>query len=126
PGGDDTPTLGMTAAAAGTKVAARLPRYPVVVPGDTVVVDGSIRERPDSAYGHYLERMGAMGTLTSRTLDVDPAPEDLGRQLEGLRRGAGEALTRVLPEPEAGLAAGILIGLADPLDTDLAAPFTTA
>ena len=81
---------------------------------------------PNSAYGQYLERIGAIGTLTSRTLDVEPAPEDLGRRLEGLRRGAGEALTRVLPEPEAGLAAGILIGLRDRVDRDLAAAFTTA
>jgi competence protein ComEC len=32
----------------------------------------------------------------------------------------------VLPEPEAGLAAGILIGLRDLVDRDLAAAFTTA
>jgi competence protein ComEC len=97
-----------------------------VAPGDAVVVDGSIRERPDSAYGQYLERIGAIGTLTSRTLEVEPAAEDLGRRVEGLRRGAGDALTRVLPEPEAGLAAGILIGLRDRVDRDLASAFTTA
>src|SRR4029078_11832915 len=108
------------------RIPARLPRYPVVIPGDEIAVEGSIRERPDSPYGLYLERIGALGTLTLRTLEIEPAPDDFGRRLEGLRRGAGEALTRVLPEPEAGLAAGIPIGLADPLDTDLAAPFTTA
>ena len=64
--------------------------------------------------------------MTSRTLEIEPAPDDLGRRLEGLRRSAGEALTRVLPEPEAGLAAGILIGLRDRVDRDLAAAFTTA
>ena len=31
-----------------------------------------------------------------------------------------------MPEPEAGLAAGILIGLRDRVDRDLAAAFTTA
>ncbi len=35
-------------------------------------------------------------------------------------------LTRVLPEPEAGLAAGILIGLRDRVDREVAADFTTA
>ena len=49
-----------------------------------------------------------------------------GRRLEVLRRGAADALTRVLPEPEAGLAAGILIGLRDRVDRELAADFTTA
>ena len=108
------------------RVAATLPRYPVVVPGDRVVVDGAVRERPDSPYGQYLLRIGAVGTLTSRRLEVEPAPDDPGRRLEGFRRGAAEALATVLPEPEAGLAAGILIGLRDRVDRDLAAAFTTA
>ncbi len=46
--------------------------------------------------------------------------------LEGLRQGAATALSAVLPEPEAGLASGILIGLRDLVDRDLAAAFTTA
>jgi predicted membrane metal-binding protein len=62
----------------------------------------------------------------SRTLRIEPSPDDLGRRLEQLRRGAAEALAGVLPEPEAGLAAGILIGLRDHVDRDLAAAFTTA
>src|SRR4051794_3097444 len=107
-------------------VAATLPRYPAIVPGDRVVVEGDIRPRPDSPYGEYLERIGAIGTLESRTLTVDTVPDDPGRRLEGLRRAAADALTTVLPEPEAGLAAGILIGLRDRVDRDLAAAFTTA
>src|SRR3954451_3177410 len=106
-------------------VAATLPRYPEVAPGDRVVVDGAIRSRPDSPYGEYLERIGAVGTLSSRTLRVVAAPGDPGRLLEGGRRAAGAALTRVLREPEAGLAAGILIGLRDRVDRDLAGAFTT-
>ena len=110
----------------GFMVAATLPRYPAIVPGDLVELDGSIRPRPDSAYGEYLERIGAVGTLTARTIRVVPAPPDPGRRLEDIRRGAAEALARVLPEPEAGLAAGILVGLRDRVDRDLAADFTTA
>jgi competence protein ComEC len=125
--GSQTATL---AAPAGSdrpfRVAATLPRYPPLIPGDRVTVTGPIRPRPDSPYGAYLLRIGAAGTLTSRTLDVLPAPDDPGRRLEELRRGAAEALARVLPEPEAGLAAGILIGLRDLVDRDLAAAFTTA
>ena len=107
-------------------VAATLPRYPDVVPGDRLVVTGGIRPRPDSPYGAYLLRIEAVGTLSSRTLEVEPAADDPGRRLEGLRRGAAAALANVLPEPEAGLAAGILIGLRDQVDRDLAAAFTTA
>lgn len=125
--GQQTATLATPADAAPIlRVAATLPRYPVVVPGDLVVVEGSVRTRLDSPYGLYLLRIGATGTLTSRTLEIEPVPNDLGRQLEGLRRGAADALTHVLPEPEAGLAAGILIGLRDRVDRDLAAAFTTA
>ncbi|HKB28595.1 MAG TPA: ComEC/Rec2 family competence protein, partial [Candidatus Limnocylindrales bacterium] len=108
------------------QVAATLPRYPEIVPGDRVQVDGAIRPPPDSAYGEYLARIGAIGTLTSRTLDVGPAADDPRRRLEDLRRSAADALAEVLPEPEAGLAAGILIGLRDRVDRDLAAAFTTA
>ncbi len=107
-------------------VAATLPRYPPVVPGDRVVVDGPIRPRPDSPYGAYLERIGAVGTLKARTFAIESASSDLGRRLEDLRRGAADGLAAVLPEPEAGLAAGILIGLRDRVDRDLAASFTTA
>ena len=108
------------------RVAATLPRYPVAVPGDLVTVDGAIRPRPDSPYGAYLLRIGAAGALMSRTLEIEPAPDDPGHRLEILRRGAADALAQVLPEPEAGLAAGILIGLRDLVDRDLAAAFTTA
>ena len=67
------------------------------------------------------------GTLTSTVPDdragarqSRPAPRAAAARLRRSR------LTRVLPEPEAGLAAGILIGLRDLVDRDLAAAFTTA
>lgn len=125
--GQQTATLGSPPESTpGFLVAASLPRYPAIAPGDRVTVEGSIRPRPDSPYGEYLERIGAVGTLTARAIQVVPAPDDPARRLESLRRAAGDALTRVLPEPEAGLAAGILIGLRDRVDRDLAAAFTTA
>ena len=112
--------------ASGFLVAGTLPRYPPVEPGDHVIVTGRVRERPDSPYGAYLDRIGAWGTLDARTLEVRQRPTDPGTRLEELRRDAGELLTRVLPEPEAGLAAGILIGLRDRVDRGVAATFTTA
>ena len=110
----------------GFRVAGTLPRYPPVEPGDRLVITGRARERPDSPYGAYLDRIGAWGTLDARTLEVRERPTDPRTRLEGLRRDAGELLTRVLPEPEAGLAAGILIGLRDRVDRGVAATFTTA
>jgi competence protein ComEC len=112
--------------AAGFRLAATLPRYPPIEPGDRIIVEGRTRPRPDSPYGRYLERLDAWGTLDARSMSVQARPVDPGTLLEGWRRNAGEALTRVLPEPEAGLAAGILIGLRDRVDRQVAADFTTA
>jgi competence protein ComEC len=117
-----TPNSGPT----GFRLAATLPRYPAIEPGDRVTVEGRTRARPDSAYGQYLDRLGAWGTLDARSMVVLGRPVDAGTLLEGWRRDAGEALTRVLPEPEAGLAAGILIGLRDRVDRQVASDFTTA
>lgn len=127
--GKQVATLSMVpegAATGATRLAATLPRYPPIEPGDVVTVDGRTRERPDSSYGQYLERIGAWGTLQGDWLEVVPAPDGPARRLERWRREAGEALARVLPEPEAGLAAGILIGLRDRVDRAVAASFTTA
>jgi competence protein ComEC len=125
--GDQVATLRtVEGGAAGFRLAATLPRYPPVEPGDIVDVDGRPRARPDSPYGDYLARLGAWGTLDARALAVRDRPVDPGRVLEHARRDAGDALTRVLPEPEAGLAAGILIGLRDRVDREVAGAFTTA
>ena len=108
------------------RLAVTMPRYPEVEPGDVVDVDGGTRPRPDSPYGTYLEKLGAWGTLDARSLVIVHRPDDPGSRLEHLRRDAGDTLTRVLPEPEAGLAAGILIGLRDRVDREVASAFTTA
>jgi competence protein ComEC len=112
--------------AAPVLVAATLPWYPAVVPGDRVRVHGSIRAPSPDDYGAYLARIGAAGTMRADTLELLPADDTLARTLEGVRRSASDGLDRALPEPEAGLAAGILIGLRDRVDRDLAAAFTTA
>ena len=108
------------------RLAATLPAYPVVEPGSVVEVRGRARPRPDSSFGRYLARIDVWGTLDADSLSLRPTQPSLGQALERLRRGAGDALASVLPEPEAGLAAGILIGLRDRVDRGVAADFTTA
>jgi competence protein ComEC len=107
-------------------VAATLPWYPPVEPGDRVGLTGRIRPPPEDDYGAYLARIGAVGTLRADELELLPVTGSLAGQLEDLRRAAAEGLDRAIPEPEAGLAAGVLIGLRDRVDRDLAAAFTTA
>ena len=112
----------------GLRVAATMPRYPEVAPNDRVVVGGRLEALPadDGGYGAYLRRIGVTATVRARTLERVGRDGSPAGAVEGLRRASGDALTRSLPEPEAGLAAGILIGLRDRVDRDLAAAFTTA
>ena len=110
----------------GARLAATLPRFPAIEPGMVVSVSGSVRPPPDDdPYGDYLRRTGAAGTLRARSLEIRPSESGPANVLERLRRGAATALTTAIPEPEAGLAAGIVVGLRDRVDRDLAADFTT-
>src|SRR4051794_19657364 len=122
-GGQQSATLELDGVS--VRVAATLPRFPAVEPGDAVAVSGRIEKPSDDAYGAYLGRIGVAGTIRSRSLEKLPRPEQAW-DVERVRRGAADALSRAIPEPEAGLAAGILIGLRDRVDRDLAAAFTTA
>ncbi len=106
-------------------VAATLPAYPEVAAGELIVIDGRLRPPPpDDPYGEYLTRTGASGTLQARSVRVPDQPSQV--TLQAVRDGAGDALRTALPEPEAGLAAGILIGLRERVDRQLAADFATA
>ena len=105
-------------------VAATLPAFPAIASGDVVEVDGRLRPPPDDdPYGDYLRRSGAAGTLDGRAVTVKEAAT-FG--LQTLRDASGDALRLALPEPEAGLAAGILVGLRERVDRTLAADFATA
>ncbi|HEY8847256.1 MAG TPA: ComEC/Rec2 family competence protein, partial [Candidatus Limnocylindrales bacterium] len=105
--------------------AATLPRYPPIEPGNRVKVDGAIEPPPSGPYADYLRRIGVDGTLRSRSLALVRGADPEAPSLERLRRAASAALAAAIPEPEAGLAAGIVIGLRDRVDRDLAADFTT-
>ena len=107
------------------RVAATLPAFPAVRAGDTVEVRGRLRPPPDEdGYGEYLRRTGAAGSLDTTFVAVLAPPASLS--LQPMRDAAGDALRVALPEPEAGLAAGILIGLRERVDRSLAADFATA
>jgi competence protein ComEC len=122
--GSQVATLRLTDRA-GTRLAATLPRYPEIEPGLDVVVDGAIRAPPDGPYGDYLRRTAIVGTIQSRRLEIQGSEAGPRAVLERLRRAAGAALAAAIPEPEAGLAAGIVVGLRDRVDRALAADFTT-
>jgi competence protein ComEC len=123
-GGGATGTVGTDQLA--TRTAATLPRYPPVRPGLLVRVGGRLEGPPDDDYGHYLSRSGVASTIRARSLEVIGDESGPGSFVEHVRRVGDEALARALPEPQAGLASGIIIGLRERVDRDLAAAFTAA
>ncbi len=108
------------------RVAATLPRYPAIRPGLTVTTRGRVQALSDDDYGRYLASSGVDGTLRSADLAIVGDAGGPGGTVEAIRRAGDDALTSALPEPQAGLASGILIGLRDRVDRDLARAFTTA
>ncbi|MEA2621454.1 MAG: competence protein ComEC [Chloroflexota bacterium] len=129
PAGAD-PATSATAATPATgpwTVYAWLPRYPVVAPGDRIEFAGTLEPLPDGpGFGDALRNMGAVATVRLRAMAPLPPADGIAAQIEPLRRAAGERLAAVLPQREAGLASGILVGLRDLVDRDVAATFTTA
>ncbi|HEX7474022.1 MAG TPA: ComEC/Rec2 family competence protein, partial [Candidatus Limnocylindrales bacterium] len=108
------------------RIAASLPRYPTIRPGLTVATRGKVQPLSDDDYGRYLAGSGVDGTLRTTDLTIVGDAGGPASTIEGIRRAGDDSLTRALPEPQAGLASGILIGLRDRVDRDLAAAFTTA
>lgn len=106
---------------------AQLPRYPSVAPGDRIAFRGRVQPVDSaSGFGAYLKRLGAAGTIQGTELAMRPAPDGFGRLLERVRRTIDAWTAAVLPEPQAGLATAIVIGLRDRVDRDVAAAFTSA
>ncbi|HEU4671831.1 MAG TPA: ComEC/Rec2 family competence protein, partial [Candidatus Limnocylindrales bacterium] len=97
----------------GVDVAMTLPAYPVLGPGDRVEVGGDLRPPrtrgdPPRIFVRSIERLDGTSPI------------------ESIRRAVGDAIGVALPEPAAGLAAGMLVGLRERVDRDLAADFTAA
>ncbi len=110
----------------GRLVALTAPRYPQLRITDRIHVSGAPESPPEGPYGDHLRRIGVTATLRSRTLERIGSADDPMAAIESIRAGADRALSLVLPEPEAGLASGILVGLRDRVDRELATDFTTA
>ncbi len=107
-------------------VYAWLPRHPALVPGDAIEVRGQLQLPPVDAPGFagFLESRGALGTLKARGLQLVGSEGGFAASVEGLRWGLDRTLSRAVPEPEAGLASGILIGLRERVSRETADDFT--
>jgi len=106
------------------RVWASLPRYPPIAPGDVIRFGGILDAAPrDGGFGEFLARSGIAFTTRARELERLGGDGSPLAELEQLRRGAANAITQALPEPQAGLAAAMSIGLRDLVARDVTADF---
>jgi competence protein ComEC len=108
------------------RCSAQMPAYPRLIAGDTISWSGTVKALTDSNYDRFLAAQGITASCQATDLTVASHDDSAAGRLEAARQASGDALQRVLPEPEGGLAAAILIGLRDRVDKNLAAAYTTA
>jgi competence protein ComEC len=116
--------------AARGKLLAWLPRAVEVVTGDRLTFKARLEQPEDSdgfAYRAYLARqgIGAIARAFAANVVSHPVagPAELASRLRGSLLGG---LDRIVPEPEAALGAGILLGVRTSIDPDVSASFATA
>jgi competence protein ComEC len=121
-GGEATPAAG--------RVLLWLPRGLVVGAGDQVRFDSTLEEPEDFdgfAYRAYLARQGVAAIASTQQMTV--IDHQLGAVQEALRAARARLLTGlngIVPEPEAALAAGILLGVRAGIDPALNDAFARA
>lgn len=117
---------GWQAASGGVLV--RVPITTRVRAGDTVLLSGHLTPPPDLPhfdYRAYLARQGIVAQLDYPRLSIigHEPPAVLVARLRAARRAASRALDRALPQPEAALARGIVVGDRVAIPSDLAEDF---
>ncbi|MBA2557643.1 MAG: ComEC/Rec2 family competence protein [Chloroflexi bacterium] len=110
-----------------TRAWAQLPRYPAVAPGDHISFTARLEPAPEEAgFGEYLSRLGVPATVRVHQFQMVGPPGGPTGWLEQARRTGGRILAETIPAPQSGLAAGILIGLRDLVDREVAENFTAS
>ncbi len=112
----------------GGKLLANVPLYPTYEYGDRVRCSGDLETPPvleDFDYREYLASRGVHSLMPWAT--VEPLPGRAGNPLLAALYRAKDALRRridlILPQPEAGLLQGILLGLDHTLPDEMAEAF---
>ena len=78
------------------------------------------------AYREYLARQGIGAIARARTTEVHPPPGGLGSVIGAVRRTLLDAMNELVPEPEAALGAGILLGVRSSIAPEINDAFATA
>ena len=113
----------------GGTVLVTVPRYPEYDYGDLVSITGELQTPPrldDFDYKGYLAHQGIYTTIYYPKIEV--LEEGHGSKLMAwiydLRGSLAQTLVEVLPEPQASLAQGILLGMRGNIPADLSNDFT--
>jgi len=123
-GGQQRAVVELRAPEAGVTVYAWLPRYPQVVPQDIITFDGKLEPPPPATgFADYLARSGIELTDKARSMQLVGTDDSPLAALENIRRTANDLIDRVLPEPQAGLATAMAIGLRDVVSRDVTNDF---
>lgn len=113
------------------KALANLPLYPQYAYGDCLLLQGRLETPPildTFSYREYLAARGVHSLLRQARAERLPgqAGNSLLRGLLRLRFALKKAIESALPQPEAGLLAGILLGMEHTLPADLLRAFRLA
>ncbi len=110
------------------KVLVFVPRYPAYHYGDVLQVTGEIQTPPllgDFDYRGYLEHQGIYTTMSYPQVEVLDTGQGFPplAWIYSLRDRLAETLAEVLPEPQASLAQGIILGMRGNIPADLNSDF---
>ena len=106
-----------------------VPRYPAYSYGDILLIEGELETPPrfeDFDYADYLANEGIYSTMLYPTIEVLETGRGF-KPLEwlfSLRNDLSHTLTQALPEPQASLAQGIILGIRGNIPADLKDDFS--
>ncbi|MFU8796854.1 MAG: ComEC/Rec2 family competence protein [Dehalococcoidia bacterium] len=111
------------------KVLVRLPRYPVYRYGDILRMTGKLETPPeleDFDYAGYLADRGIHSIMYYPGVEILDRGQGakLLQWMHSVRQSLSDSLARALPEPQASLAQGILLGMRDNVPESLNQSFS--
>ncbi len=107
-----------------------VPRYPAYKYGDVLQVSGTLEEPPeldDFDYKGYLEHQGIYSTMSYPQIKVLDTGQGFAplEWVYSLRNNLSQTLAEVLPEPQASLAQGVILGIRYNIPTEIRDDFTS-
>ena len=107
-----------------------VPRYPAFKYGDVLQVTGILEEPPeldDFDYKGYLEHQGIYSTMLYPEIEISATGQGFAplEWVYSLRNSLSQTLAEVLPEPQASLAQGVILGIRYNIPTSIRDDFAS-